>query len=54
MIQLIHRRLRNIGNSHLHQVTATAVKTKQFGTIREDSDISGMIRNKYLSDIIQM
>lgn len=52
-IQLIHRRLKNIRNNHLHQVTTSIVKTKPYRIVIEDLNISGMMKNKHLSDKIR-
>ena len=52
-IQLIHRRLKNIRNNHLHQVTTSIVKTKPYRIVMEDLNISGMMKNKHLSDKIR-
>lgn len=48
-IKLIHRRLTNIRNNHLHQTTADIVKTKPCKIVVEDLYISGMLKNKYLA-----
>lgn len=48
-IKLIHRRLTNIRNNHLHQTTADIVKTKPCKIVVEDLNISGMLKNKYLA-----
>lgn len=52
-IQLIHRKLKNIRNNHLHQVTISIVKTKPYRIVMEDLNISGMMKNKHLSDKIR-
>lgn len=51
-IKLIHRRLTNIRNSHLHQTTADIVKTKPCKIVVEDLNISGMLKNKYLAKAV--
>ncbi len=52
-IQLIHRRLTNIRNNHLHQTTTSIVKTKPYRVVIEDLNVKGMMKNKYLSDAIR-
>lgn len=52
-IQLIHRRLTNIRNNHIHQTTSEIVKTKPSQIVIEDLNISGMMKNKHLSKAIQ-
>lgn len=51
--RLIHRKLANIRNNYLHQVTTSIVKTKPYRIVIEDLDVSGMMKNKYLSDSIR-
>ncbi len=51
-IKLIHLRLTNIRNNHLHQATNSIVKTKPYRIVIEDLNISGMMKNKHLSKTI--
>lgn len=52
-IKLIHRRLTNIRNNHIHQATNKVVKLRPFRVVMEDLNISGMMKNKHLSKAIQ-
>lgn len=51
-IKLIHRRLSNIRNNYIHQVTNKIVKTKPSKIVMEDLNIKGMMKNKHLSKAI--
>ena len=51
--KLIHRKLANIRNNHLHQVTTSIVKTKPYRIVIEDLNVSGMMKNKHLSDSVR-
>lgn len=51
-IKLIHRRLSNIRNNHLHQATTLIVKTKPSRVVMETLNISGMMKNRHLSKAI--
>lgn len=48
-IALIYRRLTNIRNNYLHQVTNTIVKTKPSRIVMEDLNVKGMMKNKHLA-----
>lgn len=52
-IQQVHRKLANIRNNYLHQTTTSIVKTKPYRVVIEDLNISGMMKNKHLSDSIR-
>lgn len=52
-IKLLHRKLSNIRNNHLHQVTNDIVKAKPYQINIEDLNISGMMKNRHLSKAIQ-
>lgn len=52
-IKLIHLRLSNIRNNHLHQTTNKIVKTKPSRIVIEDLNVSGMMKNHHLSKAIQ-
>jgi len=52
IIKLIHRKLANIRNNHIHQATASIVKLKPYRVVMEDLNVSGMMKNKYLAEKI--
>jgi len=52
-IRLLYRRLSNIRNNHIHQVTNDIVKTKPYQINIEDLNISKMMKTHYLSKAIQ-
>lgn len=52
-IKLIHLRLSNIRNNHLHQATNKIVKTMPSRIVIEDLNVSGMMKNRHLSKAIQ-
>ncbi|WP_261302866.1 RNA-guided endonuclease InsQ/TnpB family protein [Paenibacillus andongensis] len=51
-IRLLHRKLANTRNNHIHQVTNSIVKTKPSKIVIEDLNVSGMMKNKYLSKAV--
>jgi putative transposase len=51
-ILLIHRKLTNIRRNYLHQVTSAIVKTKPCKVVMENLNVSGMMKNRYLSKAI--
>ena len=51
-IRLIHRRISNIRNNYIHQITAEIVKTKPSRVVMEDLNVSGMMKNRHLSKAI--
>ena len=51
-INKTYKRLTNIRNNHIHQATMELVKTKPECIVIEDLNISGMIKNRYLSKAI--
>lgn len=51
--RLIHRKLANIRNNYLHQATTSIVKTKPYRIVIEDLNVSGMMKNRYLSGSIR-
>ena len=51
-INKTYKRLTNIRDNHIHQVTMKLVKTKPECIVIEDLNISGMIKNRYLSKAI--
>lgn len=52
-IKLIHRRLTNIRNNHIHQATNKIIKTAPYRIVMEDLNISGLMKNKHLAKSIQ-
>lgn len=52
-IKLLQRRLSNIRKNHLHQTTASIVKTKPRRIVIEDLNVSGMMKNRHLAKAIQ-
>ena len=51
--KLIHRKLTNIRDNYIHQVTTSIVKTKPYRIVIEDLNVSGMMKNKHLSDSVR-
>ena len=51
--KLIHRKLTNIRNNYLHQVTTSIVKIKPYRIVIEDLNVIGMMKNKHLSDSVR-
>ena len=51
-IKLIHRKLTNIRDNHMHQATNTIIKLKPYRVVMEDLNIKGMLKNKHLSKAI--
>lgn len=51
-IRLVHKRLTDIRNNHLHQATAGIVKTKPSRIVMEKLNVKGMMKNKHLSEAI--
>ena len=52
VVRLIHKRLTDIRNNYLHQVTTEIVKTKPFRIVMEDLNVRGMMKNRHLSRAI--
>lgn len=52
-IKLVHRKLANIRNNHIHQATNKIVKLRPYRVVMEDLNIRGMMKNKHLSKKIQ-
>lgn len=52
-IRLVDRKLKNIRNTYIHQTTYDLVKAKPGHIVIEDLNVSGMMKNKYLSKAIQ-
>lgn len=52
-IKLLHRKLFNIRNNHIHQATNKIIKLKPYRVVMENLNISGMMKNKHLSKAIQ-
>lgn len=51
-IRLLHRKMSNIRNNHLHQVTNDIVKTKPYQINIESLNVKGMMKNRHLSKAI--
>ena len=51
--KLMHRKLTNIRDNYIHQVTTSIAKTKPYRIVIEDLNVSGMIKNKHLSDSVR-
>lgn len=51
-IKLLHRKLNNIRNNHLHQTTKMIVKLNPYRIVMEDLNVTGMMKNKHLSKAI--
>lgn len=51
-IQSLYRKLTNIRNNYIHQVTTEIVKTKPSRIVLEDLNVSGMMKNKYRAKAI--
>jgi len=51
-IKLIHRKLINIRNNHIHQATSSIIKLRPYRVVMEDLNISGLMKNKHLSEKI--
>ena len=51
-IRLIHKKLTDIRNNHLHQTTSEIVKTKPSRIVMENLNVSGMMKNRHLSKAI--
>ena len=52
-IKLVYRRLHNIRENYIHQITAYLVKTKPSKFVVEDLNVTGMMKNKHLSKAIK-
>ena len=52
-IKLLHRKLSNIRNNHIHQATNKIIKLNPNRVVMEDLNVSGMMKNKHLSKAIQ-
>lgn len=52
-IKLLHRKLLNIRNNHIHQATNKIIKLKPYRIVMEDLNVKGMMKNKHLSKAIQ-
>ena len=51
-IKLVHRRLNNIRNNHIHQATSKIIKLNPYRVVMEDLNVSGMMKNKHLAEKI--
>jgi putative transposase len=53
LIRKTHKKLKNIRANYIHQITTSLVKAKPKYIVIEDLNISGMMKNKHLSKVIQ-
>ena len=51
-IKLVHRRLNNIRNNHIHQATSKIIKLNPYRVVIEGLNVSGMMKNKHLAEKI--
>jgi len=51
-IKLIHRKLANIRNNHIHQATSSIIKLNPYRVVMEDLNVSGMMKNRHLAEKI--
>lgn len=51
-IALIHRKLTNIRNNHIHQATNKIIKSFPKRVVMEDLNVRGMMKNKHLAEKI--
>jgi putative transposase len=51
-IKLIHRKLANIRNNHIHQATISIIKLTPYRVVMEDLNVSGLMKNKHLAEKI--
>ena len=51
-LRLLYRKLTNIRQNHINQITASLVKTKPAKVVMEDLNIQGMMKNRYLAKAI--
>lgn len=51
-VNCIYRKMTNIRNNYLHQVTTEIVKTKPFQIVMEDLCVRNMVKNKYIAKAI--
>ena len=52
-VQLLYRKLSNIRENYLHQVTTAIVKTKPVAIVLENLAVRNMMKNKHLAKSIQ-
>lgn len=52
-LKLVQRRMNNIRNTYINQMTSEIVKTKPSKIVIEDLSVSSMLKNKYLAKSIQ-
>lgn len=51
-IELVYRRIKDIRENYIHQITSYLVKTKPCKIVIEDLNIKGMMKNRHLSKAI--
>jgi putative transposase len=52
-VRLIDRRLSNIRNNHIHNMTKTLARIKPKAVVIEDLNVIGMMKNRYLSKAVK-
>jgi putative transposase len=52
IVQKLYKKLTNIRDNHIHQATAEIVKAKPSRVVMEDLNVSGMMKNKHLSEAL--
>lgn len=52
-IKLVHRRITNIRDNHVHQTTNKIIKELPYKVVIEDLNVKGMMKNKHLSKAVQ-
>lgn len=52
VLRQIYKKLTDIRNNYLHQITAEIVKTKPFQIVMEDLNVKGMMKCKHLAEAI--
>lgn len=52
-MRLLYRKLTNIRDNYIHQITTSIVKTKPYRIVIENLDIKSMMKNKYKAPLIQ-
>ncbi|MHC1684039.1 MAG: RNA-guided endonuclease InsQ/TnpB family protein [Clostridiaceae bacterium] len=51
-IKLLHRKLANIRNNHIHQTNSSIIKLRPYRVVMEDLNVSGIMKNKHLAEKI--
>ena len=51
-LRILHRKIANIRNNHIHQATNKIIKLYPYRVVMEDLNIKGMMKNRHLSKAI--